>query len=668
MIKSTLMALLAASGVTQAEPFTYQGKLDVNNAPASGLYDFRFRLLDASNNQVALYEADDIPTSNGVFTVDIDFGTVFDGASYWLEVGVRPGTSIGNYTTLSPLQPISATPVAQVALTTLNGAGWSLSGNSLNQGDFLGSTNTVPVEIRVNNEPVLRLYDKPYLSGIRAPNVIVGNKFNSVSNNTLGATISGGGGNPNISTCGNGSETCVNQANGNFSTVGGGWGNIASGDMTTVAGGNSNTTGGNYASIGGGIKNVASAPWSVIAGGRLNRTPGDSSTIGGGTENTASGVNATIGGGAGNNSTGTFSTIGGGALNVATGDNTTVGGGYNNQALQVTATVAGGYKNRAQRQGSTVCGGTLNVALGNYATVCGGTNNQVEATEAVIVGGSNNVVGPAGEFAMIAAGRNNSATGLGSFVPAGSGNYAGGDFSFAGGLQAKVRGGNPSGTYYSGDPTGDEGTFIWADATNTPLVSSGPNRFMVRATGGIWFGKAGSAPNFTPAGFITTSTGAYLSNGGTWVNSSDASRKENFRDVDEKKILAAITKLKIQQWNYKEEDDDILHIGPTAQAFHAAFGLGENDKNIATVDADGVALVGIQALARRVKELETLLTRQIDLNTRQAEHIQLLQTRLEAQARQLNQLQTQGERLARLEQLLAELTAMRDVERDRTGR
>jgi len=41
---------------------------------------------------------------------------------------------------------------------------------------------------------------------------------------------------------------------------------------------------------------------------------------------------------------------------------------------------------------------------------------------------------------------------------------------------------------------------------------------------------------------------------------------------------------------------------PTAQKFHAAFGLnGDDDKYIATVDADGVALAAILELNQKVE-------------------------------------------------------------------
>jgi trimeric autotransporter adhesin len=43
-------------------------------------------------------------------------------------------------------------------------------------------------------------------------------------------------------------------------------------------------------------------------------------------------------------------------------------------------------------------------------------------------------------------------------------------------------------------------------------------------------------------------------------------------------------------------------MGPTAQDFHAQFSLGHDDRRIATIDADGVALAGIQGLNLKLEE------------------------------------------------------------------
>jgi hypothetical protein len=59
--------------------------------------------------------------------------------------------------------------------------------------------------------------------------------------------------------------------------------------------------------------------------------------------------------------------------------------------------------------------------------------------------------------------------------------------------------------------------------------------------------------------------------------------------------------LPISQWNFKT-DDRTRHIGPMAQDFWALFGVGIDEKHIATVDEEGVALAAIQGLNQRIDD------------------------------------------------------------------
>ena len=68
---------------------------------------------------------------------------------------------------------------------------------------------------------------------------------------------------------------------------------------------------------------------------------------------------------------------------------------------------------------------------------------------------------------------------------------------------------------------------------------------------------------------------------------------------------------------------DATHLGPMAQDFHAAFAVGQDDKHISMVDADGVALAAIQGLNQKVEQLSG------ELKRRDAENANLKQ-RLEA--------------------------------------
>ena len=60
----------------------------------------------------------------------------------------------------------------------------------------------------------------------------------------------------------------------------------------------------------------------------------------------------------------------------------------------------------------------------------------------------------------------------------------------------------------------------------------------------------------------------------------------------------------IEEWNYTAQEDNIRHIVPYAQDFNKAYGLGDGELSISTIDADGIALVAAQALAERNKKLE----------------------------------------------------------------
>lgn len=129
----------APSGPTAAlgTAFTYQGHLLDGGNPADGDYDFVFRLYDApgGNILVGTVTVDDQPVVEGLFTVELDFGDVFDGTALWLEIDVRPGSSMGPYTTLSPRQSLTASPYALYALNVAAhdhwGEAWTGSGTGL---------------------------------------------------------------------------------------------------------------------------------------------------------------------------------------------------------------------------------------------------------------------------------------------------------------------------------------------------------------------------------------------------------------------------------------------------------------------------------------------------------------------------------------------------------
>ncbi len=734
----------APQGATAAlgTAFTYQGRLTEGNNLANGTYDFQFKLYDAGTggSQVgSTVTKSGVSVSEGLFSVELDFGSVFDGTALWLEVAVKK-PSESSYTTLGR-QKLTAAPYAAYArkapwsgLTGVpaglddgdndtlaglscssgqiaewngsqwvcgtddtggGGGSWSLTGNAgTTPGtNFLGTTDSQPLEVRVNNQRALRI--EPGSS----PNLIGGYSGNSVTAGVVGAVIGGGGASGNINrvsadyaTVGGGDN---NTASGINATVSGGSGNTASGNLATVGGGTDNTASDFGATIGGGLGNTAAVTGTVIGGGQGNLITGTAqyATVGGGQGNTANGAFATVGGGSwntasvtgtvigggqGNLITGTaqYATVGGGAFNTVSGTHAFVGGGENNTASAEDTTVAGGVGNVASASGAfvggggtdgvlqggnqakapasaivgglgnvveqsagtsfigggfsnlitatygTIAGGYNITVTGQYATVGGGAANSASDGAATVGGGDSNTASSG--WATVGGGVVNTASGLAATVPGGHSNTAAGDYSFAAGRRAKANHG---------------GAFVWGDNTNADINSPAANTFVVRANGGIWFGRATGAitPVIGSGVFISTSTGAYLSDAGVWTDVSDRNAKENFEPIDPQAVLEKVAQLPITTWNYKAEDPSVRHLGPTAQDFYAAFGLGADDTHIASLDSSGVALAAVQGLYERNRTLEAenaeLRTRVEALeqeNAVQQAQIEALEARLDA--------------------------------------
>ena len=319
----------------------------------------------------------------------------------------------------------------------------------------------------------------------------------------------------------------------------------------------------------------------TISGGgyldQTNRASGSFAAIGGGADNLAGSI-ATVGGGANNQATGSGSTISGGTANRATGLGCAIGGGAGNTASDENSTVAGGVNNVASGYNSTIVGGINNTASNAWSFIGGGRVNVAGGESSAVAGGGQNAA--TGAYAAIGGGYNNQASGNFSTISGGDGNVAQGRHSFAAGQQAYAL---------------QDGCFVWSDRTPGGVGSFGENTFVARASGGARF--------YSSTDLIT---GVTLDAGaGSWSSLSDRNAKENFRPVDGQDVLERLASIPLQTWNYKSQNASIRHIGPTAQDFRAAFGLGESEQRISTVDADGVALGAIQGLNTKLEQQRT---------------------------------------------------------------
>jgi hypothetical protein len=98
------------------------------------------------------------------------------------------------------------------------------------------------------------------------------------------------------------------------------------------------------------------------------------------------------------------------------------------------------------------------------------------------------------------------------------------------------------------------------------------------------------------------------------ASSSGEESKRNQATVNSHEVLRKLAEIPITTWSYKWDDPSVRHIGPMAQDFAAAFGVGASDKVIDLADAAGVCLAAIKALVavaeeqqQRIDDLKRLL-------------------------------------------------------------
>jgi hypothetical protein len=128
--------------------------------------------------------------------------------------------------------------------------------------------------------------------------------------------------------------------------------------------------------------------------------------------------------------------------------------------------------------------------------------------------------------------------------------------------------------------------------------------------------------------------GVYLAPSGTgWTSLSDRNAKANIEAIDPHAILARLVALPVTQWCYKDDPSHRRYIGPMAQDFHAAFGLGDDDKRINTLDTDGVTLAAIQGLYQELQDEKVRVTQKVseidELKKRVAELEKLMKAKAE---------------------------------------
>lgn len=277
-------------------------------------------------------------------------------------------------------------------------------------------------------------------------------------------------------------------------------------------------------------------------------------------------------------------------------------------------------------------GGSNSTAIGLYALAFGDTNS-AESTSSIVFGSGNQVKGAAG-FSAGAGNRvcDTYGVALGNNAKSGgpliNGRCDPDSFNIRG-LAAVAIGYNVTadqdhttamGKFASNN--GFTGTFVWSDGSAQQSAdtfrNTANNEFAARATGGFRFrtNLAGTTGCNLPAG------------SGVFNCTSSRLTKENFASVDGEQLLTTLRAIPVTSWNYISEGKEVRHLGPMAEDFYAAFGLGTGNTSIGVQDLAGIAIAAVKALEERTAELQAK-TAEVDALRTQLQSIEERLARLE---------------------------------------
>ncbi|HEV3049448.1 MAG TPA: tail fiber domain-containing protein [Longimicrobium sp.] len=274
-------------------------------------------------------------------------------------------------------------------------------------------------------------------------------------------------------------------------------------------------------------------------------------------------------------------------------------------------------------------GGALTTAAGIYSFAMGNLNTvEYGSTGGMALGGNNTIWGVNGAVYPLALGYDNDV--LDDYgIAIGYKNWSNGTAATAIGYDNTADANYSMALGYKANTNGQVGSIVIATGspsiTTDSLEAGFANEMLIRASGGIRIRSN-----------VALSNGCNIAASGTnWVCSSSRTLKENFVPVDGEELLRRVRGVPLNRWTLIDDAARTPHMGPFAEDFHAAFGLGDDPKAIGHQDIDGVNFAGVQALeARTVRMQET-----IDAQARQIEQLQGDKAAMEA-------------RIARLEALL----------------
>jgi hypothetical protein len=598
-IAPLVAALLSLCGISpvsaQGTAFTYQGRLTVNGAPAHGLYSFQFLLRQTSNDaqQGPTLTTNGVAVSNGLFTATLNFGDYFGTREFALEIGVRTNGSAAPFTILSPRQIITPTPLAIAA----NHAAVATMADSVSAA---GLPSSVPqldanAQMRVNGSVVVGP-DPFYAQGFEGVSFPPGNWSTGGSANWTRTT----------STSSEGGASAVSAAIGNTQ--------LSYLDFTYIFP----------------VPMLVKFNWKVSS--ELsdflrfcvddNCDPVGANAISGEVDWTPVTVLVSAG----------VHTL----RWVYQKDETQTQGSNRGWIDNVRLLTAEGnlqVNGNVTVTGNQTIAGTVGIGTVNpQSTVhvyskSNPTTVRIQSSGAPGFGRVEFVSNPQGDVNEWRPGYIQSLDaggftgGLGFYL---NGSGAGSKFGNVEGMRLFASGlyvnntvyGSAAGNGLQGNSSGVSSSGVYGENTGQGYGVAGRSSGSGIAVYGDNANAAGWAGYFNGNVRVT----------GTINPPSDRHVKRNFETVNARAVLDKVAALSIQTWAYTNDANGSRHLGPVAQDFKAAFDLGSDDKSIATVDADGVALAAIQGLNQKLTE--ELTQRDVE-NAEMKKQNRLLEKRLE---------------------------------------
>ena len=156
-----------------------------------------------------------------------------------------------------------------------------------------------------------------------------------------------------------------------------------------------------------------------------------------------------------------------------------------------------------------------------------------------------------------------------------------------GNIQIHERNSSVAGLFMT-QSSGETGYIMHNRASTLTIGAGSVDRITIDRDGNVGFGMA------RPVHPIELASGAYVSAGGVWTNSSSRDRKENIVELTPEEALAALTRLEPVTFNYKQD------LGEQYVGFIAE----DVPEIVASADRTGLSAMDIVAVLTRVVQLQ----------------------------------------------------------------